>query len=456
MSSPSSSSHFLQSLARRSLWLVYGMGVKRWLVVLSLGAAATGMGIVYLLIMVREAGWIPELPYYLLTLQFLPMWGRVLLPLVLGGVIIATALVRMGSNLVAPFRRPDEDVVQSLYHYTQRSRGPDIVAIGGGTGLPSLLRGLKDYTGNITAIVTVADDGGSSGRLRQELGLIPPGDFRNNIAALARDEALMTQLLQYRFGGNLAQGAAQGTAQNGAQNGRGDLQGHAFGNLLLAALTGITGSFDEALLASERVLAMWGRVLPSTLAQVTLVAEVVVGETVQRVAGESLIPEAGGKIKKVGLEPAGARAYPPAVQAILQADLVVIGPGSLYTSILPNLLVRDLAEALRHTRAPRVYVCNLATQPGETDNYTVADHAAEVMRYLHPNSLDAVLANDNLSIPPDRGGGETIFVRPVPPEKVRLVTADLVDEQQPWRHDSTKLAKAVMGLMERSDIRRKM
>jgi uncharacterized cofD-like protein len=440
--------------------LVFGMGVKRWLLVLSLGAAATGMGVVYLLIAFRNAGWVPDIPYYLLTLQFLPMWGRILLPLVLGAAIIFLALVRLGTNLVAPFRRPDEDVVESLYHYTQRSRGPTIVAIGGGTGLPSLLRGLKEYTGNITAIVTVADDGGSSGRLRQELGLIPPGDFRNNIAALARDEALMTQLLQYRFGGNVAQGtaqsAAQGTTPHALPNGRGNLQGHAFGNLLLAALTGITGSFDEALLAAERVLAMWGRVLPSTLEQVTLVAEVAVGEGVQRVAGESLIPKAGGKIKQVALEPAEARAYPPAVQAILQADLVVIGPGSLYTSILPNLLVRDLAEALRHTRAPRLYVCNLATQPGETDNYTVADHAAEVMRYLHPNSLDVVLANDNLSIPPDRGGGETIFVRPVPPEKVRLVTADLVDAQRPWRHDSAKLAKAVMALMERSDIRRKM
>jgi uncharacterized cofD-like protein len=458
------SSNFLQSLARRSLWLVYGMGVKRWLVVLSLGAAATGMGLVYLLIMVRNGGWLPDRLYYLLTLQFLPLWGRVILPLVVGGVIIATALVRLGTNLVAPFRRPGEDVVESLYQYTQRNRGPDIVAIGGGTGLPSLLRGLKDYTGNITAIVTVADDGGSSGRLRQELGLIPPGDFRNNIAALARDEALMTQLLQYRFGGNVAHGAAQGAAQGSAQgvaagvgqNGRGELQGHAFGNLLLAALTGITGSFDEALLAAERVLAMWGRVLPSTLEQVTLVAEVLVGEVVQRVAGESFIPEAGGEIKRVALEPAGARAYPPAVQAILRADLVVIGPGSLYTSILPNLLVGDLAEALRHTRAPRVYVCNLATQPGETDNYTVADHAAEVIRYLPPDSLDVVLANDNLSVPADRGGGETVFVRPVAPEKVRLVTADLVDEQRPWRHDSAKLAKAVIELLESVDGRRKV
>lgn len=439
------SSDFFKTLARRSLWLVYGMGVKRWLALLSLGAAATGMGIVYLILILRSAGLLPDPLYYLLTLQFLPLWGRILLPLVVGGTIIAVAIIRLGSNLVAPFRRPGEDVAQSLYHYSQRNRGPNIVAIGGGTGLPSLLRGLKDFTRNITAIVTVADDGGSSGRLRQELGLIPPGDFRNNIAALARDEALMTQLLQYRFGGNPS------------QNGRGDLQGHAFGNLLLAALTGITGSFDEALLASERVLAMSGRVLPSTMEQVTLVAEITVGQpaVTRRVVGESLIPQAGGKIMQVALEPAGVRAYPPAVKAILQADLVVIGPGSLYTSILPNLLVADLAEALRHTRALRVYVCNLATQPGETDNYTVADHAAEVMRYLHANSLDIVLANDNLSIPPETGGGETIFVRPVPPEKAQLITADLVDEQRPWRHDSDKLAKVVIELLERTDIRRK-
>ena len=332
-----------------------------------------------------------------------------------------------------------------MYDVNNGKETPRIVAIGGGTGMPGLLRGLTAYTHNITAVVTVADDGGSSGRLRRELGLLPPGDFRNNMAALSRDEALMTQLLQYRFGSSVS-----GGDEHGAQ---GDLRGHAFGNLLLAALAGITGSFDEALLAAQRVLAMRGRVVPSTLEHVTLVAEVLVargGETavLERVVGESAIPKAGGKIQRVDLEPANVRAYPPALRAIFQADLIVMGPGSLYTSILPNLLISDLAEALKHARAPKVYVCNLATQPGETDGYTVADHVHALLDHIPAGCLDMVLANDNLSLAADVGGGRTMFVQPVAPRgAVRLVTADLVDEKRPWRHDSQKVAKRVMELL---------
>ncbi|MCA9901134.1 MAG: YvcK family protein, partial [Anaerolineales bacterium] len=314
--------------------------------------------------------------------------------------------------------------------------GPNIVAIGGGTGMPGLLRSLTEYTRNITAVVTVADDGGSSGRLRREFGLLPPGDFRNNIAALARDEALMTQVLQYRFGAALG------------ENGRSELQGHAFGNLLLAALTGITGSFDEALLAAERVLALRGRVLPSTLADVALAADILLPDgTLQRVVGESKIPEANGRIQQVYLQPSDVRAYPAALQAIFQADLIVMGPGSLYTSILPNLLVPDLAEALLHARAPKIYICNLATQPGETDNYSVADHVATLFQHIPTGCLDVVIANDNLSIPPDRGGGNTIYVQLTPPKALPMITADLVDETWPWRHDGAKLAQAVMRLL---------
>ncbi|MCI0395127.1 MAG: YvcK family protein [Chloroflexi bacterium] len=432
-----------------SRWLTPGMGIKRWLAVLGLGAMVVGMGVGSFIIALRQENLLPADVYDLLTLQFLPVGLRVLLPLLTGSLIMFVAILRLGANLVAPFRRPGEEVVDSLYDYSQRNRGPQVVAIGGGTGMPSLLRGLTRYTSNITAIVTVADDGGSSGRLRRELGVLPPGDFRNNIAALARDEALMTQLLQYRFGSNVSpNGSPDGDGQE-----RGELQGHAFGNLLLAALAGITGSFDEALVAAERVLAMRGRVLPSTLANVALVAEVAVGEAAsRRVVGESAIPKAGGRIRRVSLEPANAPAYPAAMQAILQADLVVIGPGSLYTSILPNLLVTGIASALRRTRATRVYVCNLATQPGETDNYSVSDHVVAIQRHMPaekgnaPGWVDVVLANGNLSIPSDAGGGHTVFVQPVGPKDVKMVTADLVDEQRPWRHDSAKLAWAVMSL----------
>ena len=338
-------------------WLRLGMGVKRWLLILGFGAVVAGAGIGALLIALSEWRLVPVDLYGLLTLQFLPIGLQIILPLLIGGLIIFAAILKLGSNLVAPFRRPGERVSDSLYTYTQRNRGPHIVAIGGGTGMPSLLRGLREFTSNITAIVTVADDGGSSGRLREELGILPPGDFRNNIAALSRDEALMTQLMQYRFGGRVS-----GRPQAGA---KGELEGHAFGNLLLGALTGITGSFDEALLAAGRVLAIRGKVLPSTLENLTLAADIELKEGgIRRVVGESVIPKANGRIQRIYIEPATVPAYPPAVRAILQADVVVIGPGSLYTSILPNLLVRDIAHALEQTKAVRVYVCNLATQPG--------------------------------------------------------------------------------------------
>jgi uncharacterized cofD-like protein len=423
-------------------WFAPGIGVKRWLIVLILGSIIVGVGISALLISLSQQELLPANVYALVTLQFLPTALRILFPLAAGFALMIWAAVRLGLNLVAPFRRPDERVLDSLHRHSQRSRGPRIVALGGGTGMPALLRGLSQYTNNITAIVTVADDGGSSGRLRRELGVLPPGDFRNNMAALARDEALMTQLLQYRFGGQLEE----------SENNRGELRGHAFGNLLLAALTGITGSFDEALIAAGRVLAVRGQVLPSTLANVTLVAEVTMpaGDETLHIVGESAIPKSGGRIDTVALEPAEVPAYPPSVKAILQADLVVIGPGSLYTSIIPNLLVPDIARALQRTRAKRVYVCNLATQPGETDNYNVADHVQAIERHdeLEDHEdrgfFDVVLANRNMSVPPSTGGGYTVFVESDGPDSVPMVTADLVDEKRPWRHDSEKLSRAVI------------
>ena len=427
-----------QSLYVRRRWLTPGIGIKRWIAVLGIGGAVFGLGVVYLLLGVNQSGMLPQWLLELLTLQFLPLMLRIVLPMCLGLLLMGYAIFRIGRNLVEPLRPGEGAVVDSLYDYRMRGRGPHIVAIGGGTGMPGLLRGLTPYTANITAIVTVADDGGSSGRLRRDLGVLPPGDFRNNLAALAKDEALMTQVLQYRF-------SSPSTA-----NGHSDLEGHAFGNLLLAALTGITGSFDEALLAAQRVLALRGQVLPSTLESVTLVADVAVaGETegaTVRVVGESAIPESGGTIEHVYLEPDSARAYPPALKALFQADLIVLGPGSLYTSILPNLLVQDLAAALRHARARTVYVCNIATQPGETDGYSVADHVAAIQTHVPGEWLNLVVANHNLAVPPETGGGDTHFVALDQPEGVELFTADLVDEERPWRHDSDKLARVIMGL----------
>ena len=437
-----SKKRFWNSLYLRRRWLAIGIGIKRWLVLLVLGAIIMSVGWLDLLLTIGRSDWVPSGILGVLTLQFLPPWLRVLLPLVVGGLVMLLSVINLGKNLVEPLRAGPGAVVDSLYDYRLRDRGPHIVVIGGGTGMPGLLRGLTTYTSNITAIVTVADDGGSSGRLRKELGLLPPGDFRNNLAALARDESLMIQVLQYRFGTQVqTNGHEAVTSQS--------LGGHAFGNLLLAALTGITGSFDEALLAAQRVLALRGQVLPSTLENVTLVADVALaGEEIVEVVGESAIPEAGGRVEHVRLDPADARAYPPALRAIFQADLIVLGPGSLYTSILPNLLVGDLAEALRHCRAKVVYICNLATQPGETDDYTVADHVNAILRHVSGDLLDIVVANDNFSIPADAGGGDTCFVPIVPVRGIRMIARDLVDEAQPWRHDSRKLARAVINLLD--------
>jgi uncharacterized cofD-like protein len=307
------------------------------------------------------------------------------------------------------------------------------VAIGGGTGQSILLRGLKGVTHNLFAVVTVADDGGSSGRIRSSLGILPPGDIRNCLAALSNNEDLITQLFQYRFARHAGDG----------------LQGHSFGNLFLAALTEITGSFEAAIAASGKVLAVAGRVLPSTLADVHLSADVAMphGGGQVRVLGESRIPESAGHVRRVWLEPEAPPAYPKAVQAILAAELVVVGPGSLYTSILPNLLVPDIGSALRATRALRVYVCNVATQPGETHGYSVGDHLRALEEHLGDLPFEMMLVNDRVDLPLPEGV-EWVRVDTNVGAVYPIHFADVVDESAPWRHDPAKLAAALVALLE--------
>ncbi len=318
----------------------------------------------------------------------------------------------------------------------QLERAPRIVAIGGGTGLSTLLRGLKDFTPHLTAIVTVADDGGSSGRLRRELGVLPPGDFRNCIAALADDEALITQLFQYRFG--------QG---NG-------LDGHSFGNLFISALVAVTGSFERAVLEAGKVLAVKGRILPSTLEDVTLVADLqepasmdATSGGLKRVQGESEIPRAGQPIERVFLRPEQVRAYPQAVRAILDADLIIAGPGSLFTSVLPNLLVPDIRRAVEVAPALKLYVCNVATQPGETDGFDVGQHVDALQRHAGAGLFPCVLANSNVSISQEDSHVEMVFLRYPSDCEYQVITSDLVDPAAPWRHHAGKLAHRIMALL---------
>ncbi|MCP4541484.1 MAG: YvcK family protein [Chloroflexi bacterium] len=410
-------------------WLTPGIGIKRWLVFLGFGIALLVLGFSSLL---RQFYPLPSVFHYL-TLQFIPRGLRAGILGLLGVGAIATALVRINRTLLAPFVKADpEAMVNAVYRYRQRERGPKIVAIGGGHGLSALLRGLKEHTANITAIVTVADDGGSSGRLRRELGVLPPGDFRNCIAALADDEALTTQLFQYRFG-----------------NGNG-LDGHSFGNLFITAMAEVAGSFEQAVLESGRVLAIQGRVIPSTLRDVTLMADLRTEPIgISRVSGESSITKASGDIERVYLEPDNVPAYPEAVRALLEADLIVAGPGSLYTSVLPNLLVPDVARAVEASRAPKVYVCNVATQVGETDGYSVGDHVTALEAHLGKGVFSAVLTNQNLDVDFDAPAGVELVSTNYPPDaEYHVITDDLVDSARPWRHDSRKLAQALLKLLQ--------
>ncbi len=416
-------------------WLTPGIGVKRWLALLVCGIVLLVLGFSALL---KQFYPLPGIFYYL-TFQFIPRGLRAVISGLGGVAAVVIALLNINRSLLAPFETDSETVANAVYHYRQRERGPKIVAIGGGHGLSVLLRGLKRHTSNITAIVTVADDGGSSGRLRRELGVLPPGDFRNCIAALADDDALTTQLFQYRFPSTMLR-----TDGNG--NG---LDGHSFGNLFITAMAEVSGSFERAILESERVLTIRGRVLPSTLRDVTLMADLR-AETVgvSRVTGESSITKADGAIERVYLDPDDAPAFPGAVRALLDADLIVAGPGSLYTSVLPNLLVPDVARAVAASRAPKVYVCNVATQCGETDSYNAGDHVAALEAHVGSSLFPTVLANRNLNVDFDAPPGVELVASEFPPDTgYRVIAADLVDSARPWRHDSQKLAKALLKLL---------
>ncbi len=406
-------------------WFKPGMGVKRWVLIFIAGLASIAVGLTRLadLLDMVWLRWTVEA----LRPTFLSPTAHAALALALGGLLAAVGALGLAQSLVSAFRRTgQEDVVEVVSRHRHRLRGPKIVAIGGGHGLNTLLRGLKEHTDHLTAIVTVADDGGSSGRLRRDLGMLPPGDFRNCIAALSDAEGLVAQLFQYRFGDDT------------------ELDGHSFGNLYLTAMTAITGSFEAALEESSRVLAVRGKVIPSTLAQVTLCADVATPDGGwERICGESRIGATRGRVQRLYLEPEAPPVYPPVIRAILEADLIVAGPGSLYTSVLPNLLVSELAQAIAAASAPKVYVCNVATQTGETEDYDVGAHVDALRRHVNPDLFPSVLANQTF---PGNRPPNAEWVRLPAPETVdyQLITRDLVDRQYPWRHDSAKLAAALM------------
>jgi uncharacterized cofD-like protein len=414
-------------------WLYPGMHIKRWLALLLFGVSLMGLGLAYLL---KEAYLEYDFPgeFYYLTLQFIPRWARGFLFAAVSLGTVAVATYKLNQSLLYAFVRPDREhsLTEAIYNKRILGRGPRIVAIGGGTGLSNLLRGLKDHTSNLTAIVTVADDGGSTGRLRQEFGVIAPGDLRQCISALAEAEPLMSRLFQYRF-----------NSGNG-------LEGHSFGNLFLVAMSEITGNFEEAILETSRVLNVRGNILPSTLEDVTLSARTNEDEIVH---GEHNITERGTSIKELFLNPASAEAHPEAVRAILDADIVVIGPGSLYTSVLPNLLVEGIRKAVEATAAMKIFVCNVATQHGETDGFSVGDHLGALERHAGRGIVHAIVANNNIapelpqawhSAPVKiRENGHASLVK-----GVRVLEADVVAAENRDRHDPAKLAATIFRLYD--------
>jgi len=425
-------------------WFTPGLHVKRWLGLLIVGMVIISLGIGYALRNVYSSGFrFPGVTFYL-TLQFIPYFARAALFGALGLSIILFALYKLTQSVLGPFLPGrDRALSEIIYNYRFLQKGPRVVAMGGGTGLSTLLRGLKKYTGNLTAIVTVADDGGSSGRLRAEYRILPPGDFRQCITALADVEPLMTTLFQHRFK-------------------EGSLNGHSFGNLFIMAMAEITGDFEHAIRESGRVLAVRGQIVPSTLRDVTLIAEMADGQT--RI-GESSIPHANGDgdgngavataIKRVFLQPEPT-INPEAEEAILNAEMIMVGPGSLYTSILPNLVVDGMAEALKASPAIKVFVCNVATQPGETDAFRVSDHLEAIERHLGSNIFDFVVvnSNNNFTLPPSaqEAGIRRVVYDPATVSKrsIHAVLVDVVNPRVSTHHDPDKLARAIMKKIWRS------
>ena len=398
-------------------WLYPGMGFKRWL-----SLAAVGL----VLSLAGASLWAGAMNPYL------PLWNWVpvgITAVLAGLVMIVWGLLNGFRSLVSALLPEDEHrVMDRIYYRRYLQRGPRVVVVGGGTGLPVLLRGLKEYTSNLTAVVTTADDGGSSGRLRGDLGMLPPGDIRNCLVALADTEPLMEDLLQYRFRTGL-------------------LEGHNMGNLLLAALNDTTGGFDRAVRSLSKVLAIRGQVLPATLSDVQLCAELADGTVIR---GESRIPASGKAIKRVYLEP--ARCFPPdeALKAIAEADVVILGPGSLYTSIIPNLLVQGLAEAIREAPAPKIYICNIMTQPGETDDYTVADHLKAILD--HSGLLPHLVVVNRGELPfwvqarYRKEGAVPVAVDEYELRAmgVQLIAGNLLQEGSVVRHHPQRLARLLM------------
>ena len=407
--------------------LVPGLSLKRWLALGVFGLGAIALGIVFALELSLGPRFHSIVGLLSLRESSATVRGGAFIAIgVVGAVFAVFGLGRSLSRV--RLRRRDRTLLDSLYVERVLSGGPKVVVIGGGSGLPNLLRGLKYYTSNLTAVVTVADDGGSSGRLRSELGILPPGDIRNCLVALADSEVVMQQLMDYRFSTN------------------GQLDGHSFGNMLIAALAGIGGDFSKGVEIAGELLAIRGRVIPSTSTDIVIVGSTISG---QMLLGESRVGTATERLRSIALVPADAPVHPDAAKAIKEADLIILGPGSLFTSIVPNLLVRDLAAALAGASGLKMYICNVAEEPGQTTGYSVLDHLNVVRHYAGDDSVNIVIANDNGLQDREPPSPSLIPARTNWEDDIVCIWADVIDEEIPTRHDPVKLAATVASTYQK-------
>ncbi len=409
-------------LVRLIKWFYPGVGLKRWVSLALLG----------LFLLLAGA------THFLSALRLISSFDWIIL--LAGLLLLIVSVVKIIGLIIdslSPSKKARYEIADILYHRHVLSKGPRLVVIGGGSGQSVLLQGLKEYTSNITAIVTVADSGGSSGRLRDTFDILPPGDIRNCLVALADVEPLLRDLFQYRFSKDIP-----------------ELGGHSFGNLFLTVLVQITGDFEKAIKAASEVLAIRGRVLPSTFEKVSLLAEY---EDGSRVRGEAEIPKAGKRIKRVFLDPDSPKGCDEAVESIREADLVFLGPGSLYTSIIPNLLVPEITEALISTKAPRIYVCNVMTQKGETDGYSVYDHLKAIVDHTRKGIVSHCVVNTT-TIPQevlDKYAEEGAYSVPIGDVArieedlgVKMILGNVVDIGEVIRHNPHKIFNIVKEIFD--------
>ncbi len=424
-------------MLRALKWLYPGMRVKRWIAVIFVGVFLFMFGAASLILgfMNLDKGLAGQL-YTYAALGFL-----------VGGLFLLTGVYRLMKSLTELLaqRSRDKDLVDIAFERRYLGLGPRVVALGGGTGMSALLEGLKEYTSQVTAVVSVADDGGSSGRLRREFDMLPPGDIRKCLVALSDESPLLGELMQYRFSDADAAGPA----------GNVELAGHSFGNLFLTALWRLTGDFGEAVRQAGRILSIRGRVIPSTLDRISLVATYRDGSAM---TGQRQISESAKRIDRIQLRPKPGPASRDILEAVEQANLIVLGPGSLYTSVLPNLLMAGIPEAIRRSSAVKVYVANIASQEGETRGFTLKDHLDAIRAHTGELPFGLVLVNSSDLPPPvlkklREEGGAVVRYDPSSfdgeSRDLRFAEADLTGRENVLRHDPKKLGRMLMTLLAR-------